>query len=122
MNRLHRKEKVYPQIDKAFRFIDTYNRKTSAALWVHPFTDYILEAESPNEQNAHLPGLSTTLTVTGLLPPGLLPSGLLHPGRLHPGLLHPGLLHPGLLHPGLLSPMPFAPPPHAFCPPVFCPP
>ena len=38
MNRLYRKEKVYPQIDKAFRFIDTYNRKTSAALWVHPFS------------------------------------------------------------------------------------
>ena len=37
MNTLHRKEKVYPQIDKAFRCIDTYNRKTAVALWVHPF-------------------------------------------------------------------------------------
>ena len=26
------------QIDKAFRCIDTYNRKTSTALWVHPFS------------------------------------------------------------------------------------
>ena len=38
MNTLYRKEKVYPQIDKAFRCIDTYNRKTAMALWVHPFT------------------------------------------------------------------------------------
>ena len=36
MKTLRRKEKVYPQIDKAFRCIDTYNRKTSIALWVHP--------------------------------------------------------------------------------------
>ena len=40
MKTLHRKEKVYPQIDKAFRCIDTYNRKTSIALWVHPLNLY----------------------------------------------------------------------------------
>ena len=38
MNPFYRNKYVYPQGDEPFRSIDTYNRKASVALWVHPFT------------------------------------------------------------------------------------
>ena len=38
MNVHYRNKEVYPQINKPCRCIDTYNRKASVALWVHPFT------------------------------------------------------------------------------------
>ena len=37
MNVHYRNKEMYPQIDKPCRCIDTYNRKASVALWVHPF-------------------------------------------------------------------------------------
>ena len=44
MNVLYYNKEVYPQINKPFRCIDIYNRKTSVTLLVHPL---MLSVQTP---------------------------------------------------------------------------